>query len=58
MTLAHTPSVLCCLSAHCITILKFPAKPLLMLLLTAVQFGTCGLQLDIHLRTGQDHGSG
>lgn len=55
MTLTYTPSGLLCLS---VTISKFPAKPLLMLLLTAVQFGKCGLRLDIHLHTGHDHGSG
>lgn len=55
VTLTCTPSGLLCLS---VTISKFPAKPLLMLLLTAVQSGKCGLRLDINLHTGHDHGSG
>lgn len=37
---------------------SFLPNPPLMLFLTAVQFGTCGLRLDIHSRAGQDHGSG
>lgn len=45
VTLTYTLYRPLCLS---VTIHAFPAKPLLMLLLTGVQFGKCGLWLDIH----------